>query len=1360
MLNNALIRLGVNGRVREVTWREKLDLRCKTLLQYLREDLKLRGTKQGCGEGGCGACTVILTRPSEKASQERLAVASCLVPLAYTNGMHVHSIEGVRDESEAASELVNRLVDANAVQCGYCTPGIVMALYSMLLECERDGVSPPTSERVERALDGNLCRCTGYTSILSAAHSLCTQPIDMSGALRDVALPQPVRDGGDRVRWFEPSSVDELHALLASDNSDKSEKSSSRTGLVGGLSSTTVPAWHPRVSMMAGNSELGYKLRYHPDRLDAIESFASVRRVAVMHELRFDDDARTLFVGAAVTINELWRALEQCARADDPGFRALRTSLRFFANNQVRNMATVGGSLATADHISDLYPALNALDATIVLHDGTRVASSAFARNAPPRVSPDVVIVGLHVPYSARDGSVSIDSFAHAKRRVDAQSQALLAVYARRDEQGRVAECRVCFGGSAIDKSALHGGAGTRALHAEEALAGAAHIDEALYERVARALVHDDVPPSPSTKWHRRALLLSLWRKAYLCMAATFDGQDAVPREHRIDRYDFAHARLERSYVCSGAEAAARNDDVRPAPIGHGMTQLDALRCARGEQEFAADVLPAASMLHAAVVLSTRPSARLRERLSSSARVASLLAQFDDGDALGSVSLVDSADVCGDNRIGSIANDEPVFADDAQVNWHGQMVALVTARTRHVALQAAKVIENEGVAYGDTREWRHRVDESTDVLAAPRTIERRCAAESMSADEWIQRANAAAADADSSLTVLRGTVCTNGQDHFYIELPGAVVEAPPDGNVRVRCTTQNPAHVQRCVARVLGVPLHAVSVTVPRIGGGFGGKQERPSFLAAAATVASRKHGGRPVSLFLEREHDMSTMGKRHPFTSDYTCVLDAETGRVRALKVKMRANGGYTQDLSDNVVQVALAHLSSCYAALANDAAVHFEGVAIKTNRPSNTAYRGFGKPEATAVIESVVEHIASATGASTLEVRDTLMRRHESEASATAVTGGALRDLDSMHRCWAELRERADYDRRRAAASQFNAAHANVKRGIAMLPCRSNIGFEEHWMNQGGALVNVYADGSVSVSHGGVEMGQGLGVKIAQVCAAELSRCGIAVPLHLIAVRATCTDAVPNTHPTAATTGTEINARAVRNACEKLVERLSHFVVADNKTMTWPDLAQRAYRERVSLSAEGHSTLDFDTYDFATRKGDTTFYDIWSAACAEVEIDVLTGSFVVRRVDVVHDLGGRSSLNPAVDIGQIEGGLAQGIGLFTLEEPIWSSDDGHVRTRNVSTYKIPSHDDVPVQMHVHLLSPNADTRETRPLYSAKNAGESGLQLAFSVAAALRDAMNAAAKHRNVGNDRRHFDFPLTAQQILTELNPLHLPK
>ncbi len=690
------------------------------------------------------------------------------------------------------------------------------------------------------------------------------------------------------------------------------------------------------------------------------------------------------------------------------------------------------------------------------------------------------------------------------------------------------------------------------------------------------------------------------------------------------------------------------------------------------------------------------------------------ITQLDVAPALaiaGCVTVLTAADVPGENNTGVILHDEVLLPTD-EVSHYGQVVAWAVGETEAAARTAAAQIQVE-----------------YEPLPAIKTVAEAIAAASYHTDpQIIRRGDTEAALAQAPHT-FAGEVDIGGQDHFYLETQASWVIPDGEGNLQVFASTQHPTETQEVVARVLGLPKNQVVCTCLRMGGGFGGKESQANPFAAAAALATYKTG-RPARCRLRRHQDMLATGKRHGFFGQYEVGFDHE-GKITALNALLVADGGWSLDLSPPVLMRAMLHVDNAYY-IPN---LVVEGRIAKTNRVSNTAYRGFGGPQGMIVVEEVVDRIARTLNLPPDVVRERNFYYGEGETCTTHY-GQEIVD-NRLDRVWSEAKQRSDYMARRAAIAAFNETSLYKKRGLAITPVKFGISFNKVQYNQAGALVLIYTDGSIQVNHGGTEMGQGLHTKMIQVAAKALG-----VNVERIRLMSTSTDKVPNTSATAASSGSDLNGQAVKNACEILRDRMAAVAVRmlnldapedmvfeddwiycrtyPSARIAFDEVVQQTYSERISLSATGFYRTPNIFWDAKLAKGRPFYYFAYGAAVSEVEMDGFSGTFKLRQVDIVHDVG--ESLNPLVDRGQIEGGFVQGMGWLTMEELVWDGD-GRLRTFAPSTYKIPTISEVPESFTIHLLERAA---QDGVIYGSKAVGEPPFMLAMSVREAIRAAVAA----------------------------------
>jgi xanthine dehydrogenase large subunit len=691
-----------------------------------------------------------------------------------------------------------------------------------------------------------------------------------------------------------------------------------------------------------------------------------------------------------------------------------------------------------------------------------------------------------------------------------------------------------------------------------------------------------------------------------------------------------------------------------------------------------------------------------------------LVTQLDPAPALrvpGVVRVLTSADVPGVNDAG-VKHDEPLFP--TEVMYYGHAVCWVLGETQEAARLGAEAVE---VGY--------------EPLPSVVTLAEAIAAESFQGAARTVRRGDPDAGFAAARQVFEGELELGGQEHFYLETHASLAVVDEGGQVFVQSSTQHPSETQEIVAHVLGLRSHDVTVQCLRMGGGFGGKETQPHGYAAIAALGATLTG-RPVRLRLNRTQDITMSGKRHPFHASWRVGFDAE-GRLTALRATLTSDGGWSLDLSEPVMARALCHVDNAYW-VPN---IEVRGQIARTNKTSQTAFRGFGGPQGMMVIEDIFGRCAPILGLPPEELR----HRNFYAPGQTTPYGQPVRHAERMERIWAQVMASADVLARQRDIEAFNATHRHTKRALAVTPVKFGISFNLTAFNQAGALVHVYKDGSVLVNHGGTEMGQGLHTKMLQVAATALG-----VPLAAVRLAPTRTDKVPNTSATAASSGADLNGGAVKDACEQIRNRLAQVAAgqfgvnpsdvrfaggmvtalgAGARELRFAELVDTAYHQRVQLSAAGYYRTEGLHWDPVRMQGEPFKYFAYGAAAAEVEVDGFDGAYRVRRVDIVHDVG--DSLSPLVDLGQIEGGFVQGVGWLTLEELLWDESDrpsrGRLATQAASTYKLPSFSEMPEELHVSLF---AHATEDGAVYGSKAVGEPPLMLAFSVREALRRAAGA----------------------------------
>ncbi|KFP51668.1 Aldehyde oxidase, partial [Cathartes aura] len=1263
----------------------------------------LSGTKYGCGIGGCGACTVMISTydPVAKQIQHRPA-NSCLLPICSLHGAAVTTVEGVGSIKTRIHPIQERLAKCHGSQCGFCTPGMVMSIYALLRNH-----AEPSMEQIISALDGNLCRCTGYRPIIDSYTSFAREPTccQLRGT-GQCCLDQEEcacsSSAGGLCNPEEFAPVDPTQEFIFPPELMRMVQEQQRTTLIFHGKRTTwisppslkelleLKPKYPKAPLVVGNTSVGLKKNhhgaYHPIILHPV-------RIPEMRVVSSTNDG--LVIGAACCLAQLrdilMEAVPKLPEEKTKIYQALLQHLRTLAGEQIRSMASLGGHIVSRGSAWDLNPVLAVGKSVLNLasEDGKRqiVLNDQFLAGCEHGdIKAKEVIVSVLIPYSVKDDFIS------AFRQAESQKNALSIVNSG---------MRVLFSpgtDTIVDLSILYGGIGSTTLSARkscEKLIGRQWNDQMLNEACRLVLEEIFLPPSAlgGKVEYRRTLLVSFLFRFYL---------EVLHGLHQM--YPFRYAELSQEKMSalgmlqSGVPQGVQiYQDVDPRqspqdPVGRPIMHQSGIKHATGEAVYTDDIRPVDGELSLAVVTSIKAHAKI--------------ISIDASEALqvpGVVDVVTARDVPGEN-----GKDEQAYAED-KVICVGQIICAVVAESLTQAKCAAEKVK---IVYEDLEPILTIEDaiKHNSYMTEERKIEKGAIEEGFkSADE-----------------IIEGELHMGGQEHFYLETNSVlVIPRVEDKEMDVYVSTQHATDVQELVASALNLQSNKIMCHVKRVGGAFGGKITKPSLFAVIAAVAANKTG-HPVRFALERNMDMLITGGRHPFFGKYKVGL-MNDGRIIAADFQCYINGGCTKDESELVIEYILLKVDNAY----NIPNLRVSGHACKTNLPSNTAFRGFGFPQAGLFVETCIVAVATQTGIPHEKVREINMYKGVNLTSFKEEF-----DAENLWKCWEECLDKSDYYSQKAMVEEFNTKNYWKKKGIAIIPMKFSVGFNATYFHQAGALVHIYIDGSVLVTHGGIELGQGIHTKMLQIASRELK-----IPLSYIHCCETSTTTVPNGKYTAGSVGTEINARAVQDACQILWKRLDPMR-RDNPNGKWEDWISEAHKQSISLSATGYFKGYVTNMNWDTQKGHAFPYFLFGVACSEVEIDCLTGAHKNIRTDIVMDAC--FSINPAIDIGQIEGAFIQGVGLYTLEE-IYFSPEGEQLTLGPDTYKIPAICDIPEQFRVYLL-PNS--RNSIAIYSSKGMGEAGFFLGSSVFFAIRDAVAAARKERGLPLDFT-LNSPLTVERI-----------
>ncbi|KAM1227488.1 hypothetical protein ACFX2I_006749 [Malus domestica] len=1259
-----------------------------TLLEYLR-DIGLTGTKLGCGEGGCGACTVMVSHYDKELKKSfHYAVNACLAPLYSVEGMHVITVEGLGSHKQGLHPIQESLARSHGSQCGFCTPGFIMSIYALL----RSSQKPPSEEQIEECLAGNLCRCTGYRPIVDAfrvfAKTDDTPYINTStlssegGEFVCPSTGKPcscglksessctTHESGTHSKRYAPVLYSEIDGSTYTDKEFifppelllRKSTYLSLTGF-GGLKwfrplrlkqVLELKEKYPGAKLLVGNTEVGIETRLKKIQYKVL---IFVTHVPELSKLTVKDDG--IEIGSAVRLSELLKVLrtvitERTAH-ETSACKAFVEQLKWFAGVQIRNVASVGGNICTASPISDLNPLWMASRAKFQIIDckgniRTTLAENFFLGYRKVDLTSGEILLSVFLPWTRPFEYVK--EYKQAHRRDDDIAIVNAGIRVHLEDRG---------GWVVSDASIAYGGVAPLSLSAMRAkifLIGKSWNQEVL--QGALKVLQEDV-------------LLK-------------DDAPGGMVEFRAQDYEVIK---------------------RGTAVGSPEVHLSARLQVTGEAEYADDTPLPPNGLHAALILSRKPHARILSIDDSGAKLSP-----------GFAGIYLAKDVPADNNIGPVVEDEELFASEF-VTCVGQVIGVVVADTNENAKLAARKVHVE-------------YEELPAILSIQDAIDAKNF--HPNTERCFRKGDVDICFQSSQCDhVIEGEVRVGGQEHFYLEPNSSVVWTMDGGNeVHMISSAQAPQKHQKYVSHVLGLPMSKVVCKTKRIGGGFGGKETRSAFIAAAAAVPAYLLN-RPVKITLDRDTDMMITGQRHSFLGKYKVGFTNE-GKVLALDLEIYNNGGNSLDLSLSVLERAMFHSDNVYE-IPN---VKIVGRVCFTNIPSNTAFRGFGSPQGMIIAENWIQRIAAELKKSPEE-----MKEINFQGEGSILHYGQQLKHCTLGPLWNQLKSSCEFSRARYQVDQFNIQNRWRKRGIAMVPTKFGIGFTLKHMNQAGALVHVYTDGTVLVTHGGVEMGQGLHTKVAQVAASAFN-----IPLSSVFISETSSDKVPNASPTSASASSDMYGAAVLDACEKIKARMKPIASQQNFS-SFAELASACYVERIDLSAHGFYITPEIDFDWTTGKGNPFNYFTYGAAFAEVEIDTLTGDFHTRVANVFLDLG--YSLNPAIDVGQIEGAFVQGLGWVALEELKWGDpahkwiSPGCLYTSGPGNYKIPSINDVPFKFSVSLLKGHPNVKA---IHSSKAVGEPPFFLASAVFFGIKDAIRAA--RAEVGsNEWFPLDNPATPERI-----------
>ncbi len=1324
------------------------------LLVHYLHSIGLTGTKVGCEQGGCGACTVMISQRTADGVMHK-SINSCLRPLVGVADMEVTTVEGIGNLHDGIDPIQHRIAVYNGTQCGFCTPGFVMNMHAYLQQHPS-----PTEQQIEDIFGGNLCRCTGYRPILHGMRTFAcdynphrdqTSPcaldpfFELKVREKMLVIDEKKFDDPDRasklhfsekgMHWIRPTSLDEVQQLKTT-----------LSEFVG----------TGKVRLAVGNTAVGI---YPSEQGQFIIDISRVKELAVISST---DDG--IICGAAVCIQDLMEYCEAHSKTKEKwqtrGLRQLVQHAKHIAGIQIRNAGSVAGNVfITKSHTkegtpfpSDLFTVLSALGSKVTIassnYEGGRQTFDLSEMPITEDLPSDAIMLSFQIPFTKQNEYVQ--TYRIARRPQMAHPVVNAGFRCSADKDGLITEFSATIGGLAS--------CNRRMSKISDWMIGKS-VDEDTLElalEILRDEIAETIIPMEEegfTNEYRAQVAKGFLYKFFVYVAIQTQNPASLSR--------LVKSAGEPQYrpLSSGMQSFEVEDNL--LPLTSPIAKRTAISQATGEMKYTHDLALPPGGYYAEPVLSKHAHARYEFAGGLKAAEARVVAEFP-----GVSCIVSAADIPkkGTNLIG-LGGDDQIFYDKV-VDYAGAPICMVLADNAMTARRAAAFFGNECIKY-DVLPAIVSFDEAIEKnntmpfgVNMEREPERKVIEVTRlgSNEDWLKDTSKAM----PGQTVLSGTMRTHAQAHFYMETPCALAIPGNYDEILIHSSTQNPNGDQVQIARALGIRANQVTIMVNQLGGGFGGKQNRAVFIGAMAAVAAKKVR-RPILLKLDRKTDMHMVGKRHPHKSDYQICFD-DDGIITGLNLELRADGGNSIDCSLAVMKGSVMMSDGCY----RTPTMRSYGRVYQTNKQSNTAMRTFGQVQPHLLVEDAIEHVAfdlsKRTGRKVTpeEIRRLNLYESSEYETADATHFGQPLWYCDLREQWDSLYKSSEFEERLREVELFNKNHRWRKRGISMLPLKYGIGFKQMpALNTSTALVHINKDdGSITVVHGGVEMGQGLNTKLAQLVAHEMN-----VPLGYVRIVRNNTDVISNAPATAASTGFDLNGGAVVMACRTLKKRLDAVCDETRRRKPelgdlrlqwrekWQTIVQHAWTQRVNLSSsELYQAPHYDTPVDHYEYGKFFAYFTYSFSVSEVEIDVLTGEFTVIRSDLLYDAG--KSPNPAIDIGQIEGGFVQGLGFVTTEETIFD-EEGHLVTDNIWTYKPPCSKSIPLDLRVGLISRDTAScikQEQAGLLAvraSKSTSEPTLSLGNSVYFAIKHAIMDARREQTGVEEWIELPAPLSCQRI-----------
>ncbi|GAB0096226.1 xanthine dehydrogenase [Sergentomyia squamirostris] len=1206
-----------------------------------------------CLEGGCGVCIVAIRGFHPNTRQPFiLAVNSCLLPVYSCNGMEVITVEALGNRRDGYHAIQSRLATFNGTQCGFCTPGWVMSMFA-LLEAERGEL---TMQEVENSFGGNLCRCTGYRSILDAFKSVTSDATDrLRDVVRDIEdLPKfcpkmashkkPFDRYEEKCHFFKCSSGREWHKAYN----------------LATLFTVMRQNRYKPYMLVAGNTAHGV---YRRD--PCIHLFIDVTSIEA---LRGHSVAGYLELGANMTLTETMIFLRRASHGR-PQFEYVRDIIRHLelvAHVAVRNVGTLAGNLMIKhehpNFPSDVFLLLDTVGAIFIIADS---ATKTQAVTAAEFLTTDMkrrIILKIRLPPMEANRDI-LRTYKIMPRAQNSHAYVNAGFLLKFNERRtRLLSIRICYGG--INARFVHATATERRLHGVDLFE--ANILQRAFESLDQEIQPDSSIDEP-TPQHRKILALGLFYKAVLSVAP----------EDRVQERNRSGATVLERPVSSGFQEHTSNSENYP--LTEPLPRDTALEQTSGEAEYVNDMPYMREDLWATFVIATQTNCRITHIDSSAAlKIPGVVAFYKASDIPGTNSFVTT-------KHQLIVEDEEIFAS-SEVRYHAQPIGMIVAECFETAQLASKKVR---VIY-------ERSTSSNRVYTTVQQVRDANDEDRIEENATLGEQNSEQVEGQHTIS---GNFTLGPQYHFHTENQTCIC-SPSTQGIDVYASTQWMDITQAGIAQCLGIRESKVKMKVARLGGGFGGKIIRSGQVACAAALACHLLN-RTVRFVMLLEQNMMCIGKRFGSVSEYEVVTD-NNGQILKLENSIFVDFGAT--LNDNVPGQVLPNFANGY----NTENWYWQLSTVRTHKPTNTMARSPGTLEFTSMIENIMQNIAAVTGQDPIDVR--LANMPEDTDRRQFIT---------------DFRTSTNYETRKTEIDEYNTQNRWKKRGIALVPMNYRI----HYQGVRYALVSIHhGDGSVTISHGGIEMGQGINTKAAQVAAHILG-----IDLEMVTVVPSFNFVSPNTLHASSSLTTPSVTYAVQLACQTLLDRME-TVRSDNPDMAWAELVQQAFQQDVDLAAL-----------YMYNHSDHEAYNVFGIACAEIELDVLTGNFLLNRVDILQDTG--ESINPLLDVGQIEGAFIMGLGYWLHEKLIYNPNNGKLVTNRTWNYKVPGALDIPVDFRVTFLqNHNVD----QGILRAKAVGEPTMALTIVVLFAIRYALNSARS--DAGNTEAWYNMgaPSTIEEIL----------